>query len=178
MGIKSRKEISLVNNGNNNKNSFPPPAKYPQVATAELFFSTKRRLVLRRLDGWCMNLIRKWKRNNKRKAAAQATSTHDGNKASRGLKLLNNLNNWRINWKRKTLVGVFLFYLFCCFTLWPRSTTSSSSEASEQKSSLSPPLELRLDVLLTFLLYNWLANAFDPAAIPLLPGLCDTKWNI
>lgn len=53
-------------------------------------------------------------------------------------------------------------------TLWPRSTTSSSREASEQKSPWSsPPFELRLEVLL----YNWLAKAFDPAPIPRLPGL-------
>lgn len=71
----------------------------------------------------------------------------------------------RVSWNKEKTCGDV--------TLWPRSTTSSSSEASEQKSSLSPPLELRLDVLLTFLLYNWLANALEPAAnpTPLLPGL-------
>ena len=58
-------------------------------------------------------------------------------------------------------------------TLWPRSTTSSSRDASEQKSwspLTSPPfVKLRLPDAGPFLPYNWLATA------PLFPGLNKIK---
>lgn len=147
--------------------------------------------LMRRVDGWCSRRkkpIRKlsfrprkgnkwkiigWIKENKPKLNSSQLPLTTGEKnrivPKRKPQGLSFFCRPSIEEKRNKFVG------YC--TLWPRSTTSSSSEASEQKSSLSPPFELRLDVLLTFLLYNWLANALEPAAnpTPLLPGLESTK---